>query len=383
MPKPAFLGDRPAFLRRVPFSDPGFSPSPGLLKDFAEILAGGTLSKGEHLARFELQCAEYLGVRHAIAVSSCVSGLILCLQALELSGEVVVPSFTFPAAALAIVQGGLIPVFADCDPDTFNISPRGIKRMISRKTAAIMAVYNYGAPPDMEGLEKISREHGLKLIFDSAQAWGAEYQGKRAGGFGVAEVFSFSQSKVLTTCEGGLVATNDDLLAGKVRQGRNYGKNDVGDFLFPGLSARLSEVHARIGLEQLKSVTKFLKRRRALAEIYRDRLRSLPGVQFQKAGQEARSSENYFPVMIDPKRFGLTRDGLCEALLHENIEVRKFFSPASHRHPAFTRFSDAPLPVTEMLSERCLALPIYPRLSMKKAEKISRVMGEVYRQRGR
>lgn len=380
--KPAVLGGKPVFGKPVPFSHPGLPPSPALLKNLSRVLATGPLSKGPLVSRFEAQCAAFLGVDHSIAVSSCVSGLVLSLQALESSGEVIVPSFTFPAAATAIVQSGLRPVFADCDPETFNVDPDHVGRLVSRKTVAIMPVYNYGLPPDIERLEKISTEHGIPLIFDSAQAWGAVHNGKRAGGFGLAEVFSFSQSKVLTTCEGGLVATNDRALAERIRQGRNYGKGDNGEFLFAGLSCRLSEIHALIGMERLKSASDFLKKRKALAGLYREHLKNIEGIKFQRVEEAAQGSENYFPIFIDAKKFGLHRDVLFRALARENIESSKLFSPPCHGHKAFKKYRKGQLPRSDEASGECLALPLYTGLEKKKALGICEAIERIYRFRG-
>ncbi len=378
MPIPAILGGQPAFDKLVPFSNPGFIPSPVLLENISKVLEGGIFSKGNFVDKFEDECAKFLGVKNVVAVSSCVSGLILSLRILDLSGEVIVPSFTFPAAPTAIVQSGLIPVFADCEPETFNIDFNHIERLISKKTAAIMPVCNYGLPPNIKKLEKISEKYGIPLTFDSAQAFGASYHGEKMGRFGKVEVFSLSQSKVLTTCEGGLVATQDDSLAEKIRMGRNYGKSDSGEFLFSGLSSRLSEIHALIGLEVLGSIPSSLDKRRDLSKLYRENLKSIEGIHFQIAGGGMQSAENYFPIFIDRENFGLNRDMLYMALRKENIEVRKFFSPPSHRHKAFKKSAKEPLPITERASEECLALPFHPELKEEKVIFICDVVERIY-----
>jgi dTDP-4-amino-4,6-dideoxygalactose transaminase len=171
-------------------------------------------------------------------------------------------------------------------------------------------------------------------------------------------------------------------LAERIRQGRNYGKGEDGEFQFAGLSSRLSETHALIGLERLKSVAVFLKRRKAISDLYRENLRNIEGIKFQRTGKGPQSSENYFPVFIDEEIFGLSRDVLCDALKKENIETHKFFSPPCHRHRAFKKYCKGSLPCSEKAAMECLTLPLYPTLEEKKILKICEAIERIYEHGG-
>ena len=268
-----------------------FNPAE-MMDEIREIFSSGNVTVSKYVKLFEQECARYLGVKEAVAVSSATSGLMLAVKALGLTGEVIVPSFTFTATVHSLIWNHLTPVFVDCEEGAYNIDVRQIEKKITPKTSAIMPVYIFGNPPRMKELAEIAEKHGLKLVFDSAQAFGAEYEGVSAGGFGDCEVFSLSPTKVLTAIEGGLVTTNDRKLAEFLRMSRDYGKSD-GDIDHVGLSARMSELHALVGLKNLANVEKWLKTRRELIALYQERLKHIDGVSFQEVLPGNKSSGNY------------------------------------------------------------------------------------------
>jgi dTDP-4-amino-4,6-dideoxygalactose transaminase len=241
----------------------------------------GQVTTGRIGRAFEEEVCRVTGAREAVAMSSCTAGLMLAAQALELpaGAEVIVPSFTFAATAQALVWNGLVPVFCDCRPDTLTLDPADVERNLTSRTAAICAAYVYGLPPDIEALTELGERHGIPVYFDSAQGLGAEFQGRKAGGFGQCEIFSLSPTKVVTAIEGGVICTGDSRLSARLRSMRDYGKDPQKgeDMVHLGLSARMSELHAAVGLLSLRRVDELVKARRQLIEVYRARLGALPG----------------------------------------------------------------------------------------------------------
>lgn len=350
-----------------------------IAEEMKRIFSSGEITSAGYVAAFERACAGYLGVEHAVAVSSATSALMLAVKGLKLTGEVIVPSFTFTATVHALVWNGLTPVFVDCEEGSYNIDVQKIQEKITPNTSAIMPVYIYGSPPDIEGLEIVSRTNGLKLVFDSAQGFGAEYQGVRAGRFGNCEIFSLSPTKVLTAVEGGLLTTNDDALARYVREARDYGKKGD-DIEHVGLSSRMSEVNAVIGLANMRNVDRCIENRRQLIETYQACLDDLDGISFQKVPLWNKSSGNYMVIFVDPDRFGMTRDDLNRALGSENIQTKKYFYPAVHQQKAYFPMNimyEGKLPVTERAARRALALPLYGHMKKDMVEQVCRAIHRI------
>lgn len=376
---PATLGGKPAFDKPMPITEPTIPPIKKLRKRYEQILKSKMITNSRYVQEFEKKVAEYLGVKHAIAVSSCTSGLMLIMKVLNLKGEVVLPSFTFHATAHAIVWNGLKLVFVDCDPQTYNIDPQEVEKSITSRTSAIIAVHIFGNPPDIERLEKIARKHKIKLIFDAAHGFGSKYKGKHVGGFGDAESFSLSPTKLLTAGEGGIVTTNSKEISDKIRIGRNYGDPGTYNPEFSGLSARMSEFNASLGLESLKTLEKNVIRRNRVVKLYKKLLSKLPGIKFQKIQKDDRSSFKDFSILIDERKFGISRDILYKALMAENIIVKKYFSPSVHKIKAFMAYSkNLYLPVTEKVSENSLSLPLSSHIKDAVIKKICRTVEKIY-----
>ncbi|MFL6332969.1 MAG: DegT/DnrJ/EryC1/StrS family aminotransferase [Pyrinomonadaceae bacterium] len=357
----ALAGGSPIFESLVRVARPVLPDFEALAPELRDVLASGFLSKGRHLQAFEEALAEHLGVRHAVAVSSGTTGLMLTYQALGLKGEVVVPSFTFMATVSALVWVGARPVFADANASTTNLDPEAAEAVINEETSAVVAVHNHGNPADVEGLRSLAERHGLRLIFDAAHALGSLYEGAPVGPQGDAHVFSLSFTKLLVAGEGGVVATNDDALAEQIRFGREYGNTGNYDSAFAGLNGRMGELAALLALRGLPALEAGARHRNRLAELYREELGDLPGIGFQRVRAGDRSSYKDFSVTVDAATFGLTRDALAAALEAENVETRKYYDPPAHRHTAYRRFAppDDALPNTMLLAARSLSLPIW------------------------
>lgn len=360
---PAVLGGPPAFSTKINIVRPVLPDYADLADGVQNILRTGMVTKGENLREFEKAVAKHLGVKHAIAVSSCTSGLMLVYRGLGLTGDVVVPSFTFMATISALVWSGLRPVYADVDPGTTNLDPAAAEAAITPATSAIVAVHNFGNPADIAELSEIARRRGLKLICDAAHGFGALYQGEPVGKQADAQVFSLSPTKLLIAGEGGIVATNNDELADVVIMGREYGNSGNYDSAFAGLNARMAEFNALVGIHSLGMLEEAAQSRNRSAELFSELLGTLPGVGFQVVRPGNRCSYKDFSVTIDLQKFGLTRDELAQALLAENIDTRKYYEPPAHRQTAYAQFfGGRGLSNTEWLSEASLSFPMWSNM---------------------
>ncbi len=332
----------PAFPEGLPLARPGVADPAQVAADVEAILSSGVLTDGPYVRRLEEQAAAYLGVRHCIAVASCTTGLMLMLRASELSGDVIVPSFTFAATAHAVDWNGLRPSFADIDPGPLTLSPSSVEQAIGVHTSAILATHIYGTPCDVEGLRDVAERNGLKLFFDAAHAFGSTHGGTKVGGFGEAEVFSFSPTKVVVAAEGGLIATNDDLLAERCRIGRNYGNPGDYDCRFVGLNARMSELHAATALASLSDLEERLEERNRLAAVYTEALTAIPGIRIPEVPAGDRSTYKDYTILIDPEECGLDADALAAALRLDGIETRRYYAPPVHAMHAYASLRARP-----------------------------------------
>lgn len=333
------------------------------VREVRAILTSRQLTNGARVREFEETAAAYLGVSHCVAVSSCTAGLLLTMQALDLHGEVIVPSFTFHATAHSVLWNGLKPVFADCDEQTFCMDPAAAGQKVSSSTAAILAVHLFGCPADVGRLEALCAGHAIPLVCDAAHAFGSKVGARPVGTFGTAEIFSFSPTKLLVAGEGGLIATHDAALARRLRAARNYG--DAGDANpeLLGLNARMSEFHAALALNGFRGLDARIERRNQIRLQYVQRLQPVPGITFQHIPKGNRSAWKDLSVLVDEPAFGASRDALQRFLREQNIEARRYFWPPVHQQNLYRDIWDGqPLPVTERVSSQVLNLPIYSSL---------------------
>jgi dTDP-4-amino-4,6-dideoxygalactose transaminase len=332
---------------------------------YREVYKSGLITNGELVERLESVVAERLRVKHCVAVSSCTSGLMLVFKALGIAGEVIVPSFTFFASGEALLWNGIRPVFADCEPDTWNIDPLDVARRITSRTTAILGVHMYGNPADTESLSRIASRSDVKLIFDSAHAFGSSQQGKPIGTFGDAEVFSLSPANPLAAGEGGLVTTDDSFLARRLRAARNYGDLGAYDPELQGLNARMSEFNAALAISGVPLLKKKIIRHNEIAQLYIRLLSDLPGITFQHIRGDNVSTYKDFSIHILANR-KLSSDRLCYLLHKRSVPTKRHYYPPLHQQKIFSSYhhsTDLPLPVTEHVSEGVVSLPIYDSLS--------------------
>ena len=359
--KPVVLGGQPIFETKINIVRPVLPAFEDLQSDIREIFLSGMVTKGRHVAAFEQAVATHLGVKNAIAVSSCTLGLMLTCRGLGLTGDVVVPSFTFMASASSLVWSGLKPVFADVDLHTTNIDPAAVEAAITPATTAILAVHNFGNPAAIDELSEIANRRGLNLMFDAAHGFGSLYRGVPVGPQGKAHVYSLSPTKLLIAGEGGIVATNDDPLAERIRIGREYGNDGNYGSDFAGLNSRMPEFSALMGFHSLRNLEQAAQHRNRVAALYRRELGRLGGITFQNIADGNRSSYREYSIMVDEDSFGLNRDLLALAMTAENIDTRKYYDPPVHRHMAYKSFapSEDRLCRTDLLASTSLSLPMW------------------------
>jgi dTDP-4-amino-4,6-dideoxygalactose transaminase len=375
--RPAILGGKPVSDKTIPLAQPTLFPPEEISKPLSDIFSTGQITNAKYVKILEEEAAHYLGTKHAVAVSSCTSGLILLEQALGLAGEVIVPSFTFCATAHSLLWNSLKPVFVDCERETHNIDPRKVQEAVTPRTSAILAVDIFGNPCNRETLQKIAKTRNLRLIIDAAHSFGALYMGEKIGGYGDAQVVSLSPTKMVVAGEGGIVLTNSDTLAKRLRLGRNYGNPEDYNCEFPGLNARMAEVNAIIALKSFAMVEENVTRRNRLVAQYKSGLSTIPGISFQRIRTEDRSAYKDFSLLIEPGPFGLNRDEVGRALAAENIQTRAYFYPPVHRQKAYRNFAqgyEGKLPNTEEVSSKALSLPLYSHMPK---EHVDRICGAV------
>ncbi|HYE36987.1 DegT/DnrJ/EryC1/StrS family aminotransferase [Methylocaldum sp.] len=328
-------------------------------QSLSQVLDSCAFVLGPNVRAFEEETAAYLGVKHAIGVASGTDALHLALLAAGIGegDEVITTPFTFIATAEAIRYVGAKPVFVDIDPKTFNIAPEAIEAAITEKTAAVMPVHLFGQPVDMQRIAAICEKHGLKMVEDCAQSFGASIGGRQTGSFGVSAGFSFFPSKNLGCYgDGGLVTTNADDIADKVKVLRNHGSEVRYYHDVIGYNSRLDELQAAILRVKLKRIDDFNRNRRRVAHLYSELMADLPMTTPHEDGIGVHVYHQY-TLLTD------RRDAVMQALQKAGVACAVYYPVPLHRQNVFAEAcAGLNLPVTESVAERCLSLPIYPEL---------------------
>jgi dTDP-4-amino-4,6-dideoxygalactose transaminase len=357
----AILGGAPAFDRPLHVGRPNIGDREVLLARIGEMLDRRWLSNDGPLVReLEQRVADYLGVRHCIAMCNGTVALEIAIRALGLSGEVILPAYTFVATAHALQWQGITPVFADMDPATHNIDPAGIERLVTPRTSAIVGVHVWGRPCDTAAIEEIARRRGLAVMYDAAHAFGCSRGGRMIGGFGACEVLSFHATKFLNSFEGGAVATNDDDLAERIRLMRNFGFAGFDRVVYLGVNGKMPEASAAMGLTSLDAVDELIAVNRRNHKAYRQGLQGVPGVSVLRYDATERNNYQYVVVEVDPTVAALDRDALVDVLHAENVLARKYFWPGCHRMEPYRSLQPNAallLPETERIAARVIVLP--------------------------
>lgn len=364
----------------IPITKPTLPPYDKVEPLIREIYSSGMITNGKYVHEFEQKVAAYLGVKYVVAAPSCTMGLLVLLSTLPAESEIVMPAFTFSATYQALLWNGFTARLVDCN-ESCNIDVTQVEKAITPKTTAILAVHMYGTATDVEELEAIARRHNLSLFFDAAHGFGAKYKGRYLGGFGNAEVFSLGPTKTLPVGEGGLITTNDENLAMRVRLACNHGQpSNSLDSTVKSLNGRMEEINAAIGICVLDDVDKWIVRRQELAALYYNQL-DLPGLTYPVVPEYALSSYKDFCVFVDPEQFGMDRDQLMARLDKDDIQTKRYFYPPIHKLTvARGHFEGTALPKTEFKSGRVLALPMYSHLSFDEVSYICQSVSKAHRE---
>jgi len=381
--KLSIFGGEKEFKESIIISRPTPPPFQDIEEPLKEVLGNKWLTNGgKFLKSYEEKLSGYIGSK-CIATSNGTVALLILAKALGLKGEVIVPSFTFPATATSFNFLNIKTKFVDIDKETYCIDPNEVKRAINEDTSAIVPVNIYGNCCDIKKLENIAENNDLKLIFDSAHAFGAKYNGEMVGNFGDAEMFSTHATKILITGEGGIISSKNNELLDKIRIQQNFGYDDLKDksqIQTVGINAKMSEFPAIIGLWSLDNFENHKNRRNEIAKIYLNRLSKIKGIGFQKTTPGCERVYQFFSILIDKDKFGVDRDQLAEVLMKENVLTRKYFYlPVHQQHPYKTVEHDK-LKITDEISSNILCLPILSDMTNDQAERICALIKLIHEQ---
>jgi dTDP-4-amino-4,6-dideoxygalactose transaminase len=374
----ALFGGEPAFQRVLHVGQPNIGDKAAVLSRIGNLLDRRWLTNnGPLVQEFEERIADRQGVKHCIAMCNGTIALEIAVRALGMTGEVIVPSFTFIATAHCLQWQELTPVFCDIDPVTHTIDPSQVERLITPRTSGIIGVHLWGNPCNVFALEDISRRHGLKLLFDASHAFGCTHQGRGIGNFGCAEIFSFHATKFINAFEGGAVVTNDDELAEKMRLMRNFGFHGLDNVIYIGTNGKMSEPSAAMGLTSLDSLDDFVDHNYGIYKTFMESLGRLPGIRFFSYREEEKCNFQYVVLEIDEDITGISRDLLISVLHNENVRARRYFYPGCHRMEPYRSFypnAGLLLATTEAVSEKIICLPTGTNVSPADAKTICQII---------
>lgn len=352
---------KPAFPELVHVGRPNIGSRERFLARVNDMLDRRWLTNaGPFVTEFEQRVAELAGVRHCIAMCNATVALEIAIRAAGMSGEVIVPAYTFIATAHALQWQEITPVFCDIDPQTHNLDPRRVEELITPRTKGIIGVHVWGRPCDVGALEDIASEHGLALLFDAAHAFGCSHAGKMVGGFGLAEVFSFHATKFINSFEGGAIVTNDDDFAARARLMKNFGFAGYDNVIYLGTNGKMSEICAAMGLTSLESLEAFTKVNRRNHAAYARGLNGIPGVKLLRHNTREQCNHQYVVIEVDEALAGSSRDDLVKELHAENVLARRYFYPGCHRMEPYRSLyprAGVFLPETERVAARVMVLP--------------------------
>lgn len=375
--KLAILGSPPTFADPMHVGRPNIPHRERFMQRINAMLDRRWLTNNGPLVKeFESRIAALTGVKHCVAMCNATVALEIAIRALQLHGEVIIPSYTFVATAHALQWQEITPVFADIDPISYNLNPASIERLLTPRTSGIIGVHVWGRACDTTAIEQIARRHRLKVIYDAAHALGCSRNGKMIGGFGSCEVFSFHATKFLNSFEGGAVVTNDEALAHQMHLMRNFGFAGYDRVLYVGTNGKLSEVCAAMGLTSLEALDEIIAINRRNYECYRTNLEDVPGIKL--IHYDAGENQNYQYIVLEIEPVApLNRDQLVSVLHAENVLARKYFWPGCHRmEPYRSHFPHAHLllPNTERVAPRVMVLPTGTTISCEDVYRICRII---------
>lgn len=374
----AIFGSSPAFQDILHVGRPNIGNRQRFLERANDILDRCWLTNnGKYVQEFEQRLADFLGVKHCIVMCNATVALEITIRALGMSGEVIVPSFTFVATPHSLQWQQITPVFCDINPLTHSIEPERIEELITPRTTGIIGVHVWGVPCAVEQLEEIARRRGLKLLFDAAHAFSCSHRGRMIGNFGDAEVFSFHATKFFNTFEGGAVTTNNDDLAAQIRLMKNFGFAGYDNVVYVGTNGKMTEISAAMGLSSLERLDEFIAVNRRNYAAYSTNLEGIPGIRILPYNDREQCNYQYIVLEIDETAANIGRDALLQTLQAENIMARRYFFPGCHRMEPYRSFfphAGLLLPETEKLVQKVMSLPTGTAVTEEDIAKICSVI---------
>lgn len=348
------------------------------LDDFNEMLKQIWASKwitnnGSFHKQLEKELAAYLKVPYISLFTNGTLPLITALQALRITGEVITTPYSFVATTHALWWNGIKPVFVDIDPTTGNINPDKIEAAITPKTTAIMPVHVYGKPCDTKRIQEIADQYGLKVIYDAAHAFGVEVNGESILNAGDLSTLSFHATKVYNTVEGGAMVMHDEKMKKRIDYLKNFGFANETTVVGPGINSKMDEVRSAYGLLNLKQVDAAIEARHQVAIKYREVLRNVEGVTFFDDIPGVRHNYSYFPIFIDAKKYGMTRDELYFKMKEQNVLGRRYFYPLISEFSTYRGLESAKpenLPEAYKMADSVICLPMHHALSNDDIQRI-------------
>jgi dTDP-4-amino-4,6-dideoxygalactose transaminase len=370
----AIFGGSSYFKNKLHVGRPNIGNRKTLINRINQLLDDKRLTNdGPYVRAFEKEIASFLGAKHCIAMCNGTIALEIAIRSLKLSGEVILPSFTFIATAHALQWQEITPVFCDIRRNTHTIDPAQVERMITPRTSGIIGVHLWGQACEIDYLMEISEKYNLKLLFDASHAFGCSFKGQMIGNFGEAEIFSFHATKFLNTFEGGAIVTNNDKLADKIRLMKNFGFAGYDNVIYIGTNGKMNEISAAMGLTGLESKDEFIEKNRKNYNLYKKFLSGTTGIELKKYNKQEMSNYQYVVIEVDETKIRLKRDQLIDILHSENVIARRYFYPGCHRMEPYRSFfphSNLLLPNTEQIAERVLVLPTGAAISQNQVAKI-------------
>jgi dTDP-4-amino-4,6-dideoxygalactose transaminase len=336
-------------------------------------------NNGYYHQELEKALAEYLGVKYISLFTNGTLPLITALQAMRITGEVITTPYSFVATTHSIWWNGLKPVFVDVEEETGNIDPEKIEAAITPHTTAIMPVHVYGNPCNMKRIQEIADIYGLKVIYDAAHAFGVKKNGESVLKAGDMSTLSFHATKVYNTVEGGALVCHDEATKRRIDFLKNFGFSDEISVVAPGINSKMDEIRAAYGLLNLKQVDAAIANRKATAEKYRDSLKDIPGIRMLHDIEGVRHNYAYFPIFIDEKEYGMSRDSLYAKLREHNIFGRRYFYPLISTFSAYKGLESANpnnLPVAHKLASQVLCLPMFAGLDSESVNRVIEVVSK-------
>ena len=358
----------------IPVTQPFMPPLEEFLPYLSRIWDSKWLTNaGEFHQQLEHDLARHLGVEHLSLFANGTIALIVALQALRITGEVVTTPYSFVATAHSLLWNNIRPVFADIDPVSFNLDPEKIESAITGHTTAIMPVHCYGNPCDVERIQNVADRYGLRVIYDAAHAFGVDYKGRSLLAHGDLSVLSFHATKVFNTFEGGAIVCRDAKTKQRIDHLKNFGFVDEVTVAAAGINGKMNEVQAAFGLLQLRHVDRLIAARNAIDARYRERLAGIPGIGLHHPNQEATRNHAYFPILVGPG-YPIDRDTLYAKFREHGVLARRYFYPLISQFPMYRGLASAQrdnLPVASRLADQVLCLPIFPDLPGEEVDRIA------------